>query len=528
MTQAGKSSQARTLGAEGGSPDAQGTLVPEGRVRGAATVFSDYTSQLAARVASAVLSLVAVMITTRFLAPAGYATFAYYFVVATLIFTVSSAWTSTAVSRYAREELEERGRMTAVTWNRAVLVAPLALLSIVVVPGLKLLGALPPELGWAFVWLAIAYGLVWIVADHGIYLLEAEGRMKVSALLLVAQQGLYVVALVVIYVTGTGQNPLTLAAISLGAIVLVAIAAAGSVWRRAFWPPALDRPLLRRILLLSLPLIAFTVSQYVVRSVDLVVLRAFGSAHQVGLYAIAYQGYVVIAAITTVTPPVLTPLFVSLEVGKKGATIRRYLKRVVPQLTFVGSVLAGVAAPLIFALLPVVFGPKFGASARPLAILLVAAVLLSVTNLLAPVLVLHERGRAIAVINVLAAAMNIAGDIVTVGPLGMGINGPALVTGVTVGIVALGYLLVAAESLEVEPWLNPILFLPVIAGLVPSLILSGGARVAVGVGAALGSAAVITVWARPFDTQDADLLAKLDMPPARKRLALRGLALASR
>src|SRR5204863_2935935 len=91
------------------------------RVRGMKTLFSDYASQVGARIGSAVLSLAAVMLTTRFLTPAGYSALAFYFVVSTLIFTITSAWTSTAVSRYARQELEERGTMVDVTWGRAVI-----------------------------------------------------------------------------------------------------------------------------------------------------------------------------------------------------------------------------------------------------------------------------------------------------------------------------------------------------------------------------------------------------------------------
>ena len=59
---------------------------------------------------------------------------------ATLIFTITSAWTSTAVSRYAREELEEHGRMAAVTWGRAVITVPLSVLAATVVPVLMLNG----------------------------------------------------------------------------------------------------------------------------------------------------------------------------------------------------------------------------------------------------------------------------------------------------------------------------------------------------------------------------------------------------
>ena len=69
------------------------------QVRGAATVFSDYASVLGARLAAALLSLVSVLMMTRILDPAQYGVVAYVSVIDLLIFTITSEWTSTAVSR---------------------------------------------------------------------------------------------------------------------------------------------------------------------------------------------------------------------------------------------------------------------------------------------------------------------------------------------------------------------------------------------------------------------------------------------
>src|SRR5215203_1762953 len=126
------------------------------RVRGAATVFSDFASVLGARFTSSVLSLVSALITTRILDPDGYGVVAYVSVIALLIFTVTSAWTSTAVSRYGREEFEERGSTVTVTWSRARLTAPLLGIAALIVVSIKLAGGFPPQLSWALTWLAIA------------------------------------------------------------------------------------------------------------------------------------------------------------------------------------------------------------------------------------------------------------------------------------------------------------------------------------------------------------------------------------
>ena len=75
-------------------------------VRGEATAFSDYSSVVGARGVYALLTLAASVFTTRLLAPSEFGALSLFYVVALLIFTVSSAWTSAAVSRFGREELE--------------------------------------------------------------------------------------------------------------------------------------------------------------------------------------------------------------------------------------------------------------------------------------------------------------------------------------------------------------------------------------------------------------------------------------
>src|SRR4051794_12799591 len=94
-----------------------------GKVRGAATIFSDYSAMLGARMGSVVLSLCSVLMSTRILHARGYGIVAYFTVVATMIFTISSAWTSTALARYAREELELHGTMRRTSWARFAITA---------------------------------------------------------------------------------------------------------------------------------------------------------------------------------------------------------------------------------------------------------------------------------------------------------------------------------------------------------------------------------------------------------------------
>jgi len=176
---------------------------------------------------------------------------------------------------------------------------------------------------------------------------------------------------------------------------------------------------------------------------------------------------------------------------------------------------------------PAMFGPGFEGAGRPMAILLVAVMLLFTTNLLASVLVLHERGGAIAGLNGAAAIVNIVGDVLTVGVFHMGIAGPAVATSLAMLVLLSGFYAVAIRCVGVGWGLNPVVLLPVLAGLVPSLLLSGVVAVASAIASTLICAVLVVRLVRPFGEDDLEMVASLDMPAPLKRLALRGVTLAS-
>ena len=497
-------------------------------MRGAATVFSDYASVLGARVAAALLSLVGVLMMTRILDPAGYGVVAYVSVIALLIYTVTSAWSSTAVSRYGREEFEDSGSTIEVTWSRVALTVPLLAIAALIVVAIKLAGGFPPQLTWGLVWLAIALGTVLVVSEHIVYSLEAIGRMKTSAAQLLTRQLFVLAGLAVILVAGVDASPALIAGILMGGAALSAIVFGSRITRTSLWPPSTNPALRRQILRFSAPLIAFTLSQYAIRSVDLIVIGAFVGASAVGVYAIAYQAYGVLQQLTTVSGPVLTPLFVSLRMAEQEELVDRYLERAVPQLALIAATLMGVAVAFVGLVVPVVFGDAFAGASDPLSILLLAIVLGFVANLVSPVLVLHERTKGIGVVTVVAALVNIVGDILLVGPAGLHLTGPAIATSVAMATIVVGFVVIVRDCTSVRVTVPIASILPCVAGLVPALVLAPALAVPVAIAATAACAAAVVVFAKPFERNDLDLISRLDIPSPLKRLTVRTLELTTR
>lgn len=498
-----------------------------GRVRGASTVFSDLTSVSGARLGAAGISAVGVIMATRILTPSGYALVAYVTIVQSLMYVTTSAWTAAATTRYGREELERTGMMTATSWNRLTVTAPLVLLATLIVVALKLAHALPPEMTWIFVELSIISGFLLIASEHVVNLLETSGRMKLTAISLAVRQAAIAAVLALILISGRGQSPLAVSGLSAAALAGVLIPFSAAVWKTGLWPPSIDRALMRRILIFSFPMIAFSASQYVIRSVDLVVLRAFDGATDAGIYALAYQGYSVLQQITTTATIVLTPLFVSLGTANKHAVIERYIRRVVPQLTFLFAMITGLIVPLLGVVVPIVFGNPFRAAAQPLAVLFVALAFSANASFVAPILMLYERSRSVGLINLIAAVTNVVLDVVFVGALHMGILGPALATAVAVAVIAVGYHVTADRSIHNRGRGRILLTTPLLAAIIPVLLFDGGLAVGVGLLSAVVTSMMILRRASPFALADMDMVEQLDMPAAVKRMAIRGLRFAA-
>ncbi len=117
-------------------------------------------------------------------------------------------------------------------------------------------------------WLAVLYGAILVASEHAVLVLEAMGRIKLSAVGLIAQQATIVGVVAVVYFTGLARSPLTIASIWLVGGVIVTVAFSATAFRTAYWPPTIDRELLRRLVRFSVPMVALTISQYVIRSVN--------------------------------------------------------------------------------------------------------------------------------------------------------------------------------------------------------------------------------------------------------------------
>lgn len=491
-----------------------------GAVRGAKTVAGDLAAVASGRLGLVLLAAVSVVITTRLLGPKGYAVLALVGIVARLAWNASTSWTGISARRYGREDLELRGTMNRITWNRGLIAAPLVAASFLLVLGLKAAGVLPLGLTWNLVAIALATSLMLMLTDHTTTMLEAAGRMRLSAGVQVLGQAAYVGALVVVFVSLRHVSPPSVLLLNLAIATCAVIVLTRLVWQTSIVPLEFDRKLLRRMLKLSLPMIGFTVSQYVFSAVDIVILKIFRGQADVGVYAVAYQAFSALSQVAQALTIVLVPLFVSLKLAGREAVVRRYMQRNVSQGVFLFAVAAALAIPFIPLAVPLLFGSAFSGAAAPMAMLMCGLTFFFANSLVAPVLTLHEQSRALAIVWIGGAVLNVIGDVVLVAILHMGILAPAIATSGALMCMFAGYYLAAQRPLEMRIPLPLLEVVPLSAGLVPTLVWGGIRGTIVGVVAVIAVSSAFIMWKRPFSREDTAVIATLRLPESVKRLAI--------
>ncbi|MBV8475869.1 MAG: oligosaccharide flippase family protein [Acidobacteria bacterium] len=489
-------------------------------VRGAKTVAGDLAAVASGRVALVLLAAVSVVITTRLLGPRGYAVLALVGVVAKLAWNAGTSWTGISARRYGREDLELRGKMNRITWNRGLIAAPLVLASFLLMLGLKAAGVVPLGLTWNLVAIALATSLMLMLTDHLTTMLEAAGRMRLSAGVQVLGQAAYVGALVVVFVSLRHFSAPSVLLLNLAIGACVTIALTRLAWRTSIVPLEFDRKLLRRMLKLSIPMIGFTVSQYVFSAVDIVILKIFRGQADVGIYAVAYQAFSTLSQVAQALTIVLVPLFVSLKLAGREDVVRRYMERSVRQGGFLFAVIAGLAIPFIPLAVPLVFSSAFAGAVVPMAVLMCGLTFFFANSLVAPVLTLHEQSRALAIVWTGGAVLNVIGDIVFVAILHMGILAPAIATSGALMCMFAGYYLAAQRPLGVRIPLPLLQVIPLAAGLLPTLVWGGITGTIAGVLAVVGASTALIMWKRPFSREDTDVIATLRLPESVKRFAI--------
>jgi stage V sporulation protein B len=377
----------------------------------------------------------------RLLGPSGYGDVALFIAVSSGIGYLAGAWPFLAVP-----VLAAGGESIAATFRAALLTAcaGAAVAAVVLLP-------LSPSLthgGAAVLPLICVYALALILLQGLYAVFQTRGEMRGIAAAQTGERALSLVLLALI--AGLGGLTVLRADVSLAAAACVTGGAGFLARRRVLRRGDSTRVPVTRILHSVGPMAIVGISAYVIASIDVLILAAFRSRHDVGVYALAYQIVTFVMQFGSLW--IVATLPHHSRAAAKGADQRALLapRELAPTLALWNALIAAVAIASTLAV-PLVVGTAFTASLGPLMVLLASVVPLGAYFAAVSVAIAVKKTRLLAVISICGALINVVLDLALV-PV-IGIWGPAVATlaqnvfAVTVTLWALAGLRAMADIL---------------------------------------------------------------------------------
>lgn len=336
---------------------------------------SNYLVLVGAQAASALLSFAAVWIATHYLGPSGYGGVVAILAASQLMMQLALNWTAVSLSRYGCEEFVETGLVARAFWSRLL----------ILIVNLVIIGATFPLWGpLVSHWLHIPSQtqpliLVYLLAAtcwlHVQQTLQAAKMQRSQGLLLAVERGVVLLLFVALALTGRATLVSLLLAYTCGSAGACLI----GLWRlRSLIYPvgSLNRSFLRRMLTFSLPLIPYSLIGYFSTNyLDAWFIVRYLSIAELGVYSVAYQLIGMSMQLPLLAGSLLMSLFITLQVGGRDDRVDRFMREVLPLLTLLWSMCCALVAEIGGYLLPLIFGPKFLATADLLWPLMAASAL---------------------------------------------------------------------------------------------------------------------------------------------------------
>ena len=243
--------------------------------------------------------------------------------------------------------------------------------------------------------------------------------------------------LILVLVWTVGKDLFTILWIYIGTCMLCRIYFLMSSGRYACWPFGFNLSLCKKFLRFSYPLLLTSFGGFVFGWVDIAIVKHFSSLNDVGIYSLAYSGLGAVESIVLLMPAVLTPIFVTLAAQHREDTTVRFIRRILPQISYLWGFVFMPAGLISIWLIPLAFGPAFMQSVNVFLVLLVCLNLSVMNALIVPIFVGYNMVSKMVIVNFTASILNLVLDMALVPHIG--IMGAAMATTFSYCCVTISY-----------------------------------------------------------------------------------------
>jgi len=369
----------------------------------------DASSMFAGKVGTILVNLLNLVILARILTVEDMGRYSLFLMVVNLALMLGLNWSDSSIIRHGREEFVRRGKINQSFWARMYLFG--GFLVFFTLLFIVFSGPISHYIGISTPLIILVIGVFWLNgllnAVYNFY--QSIDQMKKSAYVLFIQRLSYLLLLGLMFVVPFSSK-LVVSMIFLNLSFLAAVLINLFYFRFDLIKPYKFRAdYLKKIWKYSWPQLVGFSGLYIIEYIDLYMINRYMSVADVGIYSIAYNGFLMLNRVIMLLYVVAFPLIVEYKTKSNFERIKKFLQAVpLMQLAWLVLVLVGISVSGLAVRL--FFSEKYMAAVPSLNILLVCSMFYFGSICFLPLVNAFDLILYHQIINIGAAVVNIIGD----------------------------------------------------------------------------------------------------------------------
>jgi O-antigen/teichoic acid export membrane protein len=381
-------------------------------------IFKDGIHLLAGKIGTAIIGILNLMVLARVLTTEEMGKYSLFLMVVNLALIVGLNWSDSSVVRHGREEYVGSKKINKSFWARMYLFIPVIIIITLILAIFHKQITDYVGVDARLIILIIVLFVLNGVLNFINYIYQSTDRMKKSAYVLLSQKAFFLLSLGFVMLNIFNTN-LTLVLILVNVSFLLAV-----ILNLFFFdfdkifPYEFDKNYFQKIWKYSWPQLIGFPGLYIINYVDIFVIKKYMTLHDVGVYSMAYNGFMLITGFLMVYYTVFFPLIVEYKTKNQNQKIKSYLKNI-PFYTggWIILVIIGVLFSTFF--ITTVFSTKYIESVASFNVLLIASIFYFISICLLPIVNAFDLILYSQIFNLIKAGVNITADFILVPKIGI-------------------------------------------------------------------------------------------------------------
>jgi O-antigen/teichoic acid export membrane protein len=409
-------------------------------------VFKDGIHLLAGKVGTVIISLVDIMLLARILTTEQMGKYSLFLMIVNLALVVGLNWSDSSIVRHGREEYIINKKINQSFWARIYLFIPVLILftALFIIFSKKITSYI--GIDSKLIYLVILMFVLNGVLNFINYIYQSTDRMKKSAYVLLSQKVLYLICLATVLL-GAFKANLTIILIMVNVSFLLAVLLNIITFDfDKIRPYTFNKEYFKKIWAYSWPQLIGFPGLYVINYIDIFVIKKYLTLQDVGIYNIAYSGFMNVTMLLMIFYTVFMPLIVEYRTQKKHHMIKDYVRRM-PLFLMIWTVMVFIGLFLSKYIIPLMFSAKYAGSVPSFNILLIATIFYFASIYLLPLVNAFDFILYSQIFNLIKAGVNIVADFILVPKIGIIGAAYGTMMSYAVGLILTVLLLVVKKKL---------------------------------------------------------------------------------